>query len=89
MKTSPAIAVVGLACRYPGAATLREFWENIVSRRRQFRRMPAERLPLEDYFSADPTAPDKTYGSEAAVIDGFDFDWIGRGIPKPMFESAS
>lgn len=78
---SPAIAVVGLACRYPGAATPRQLWENILARRRQFRRIPDCRLSLADYYDADKKIPDKTYGRQAAVIDGFDFDWAGQRVP--------
>jgi acyl transferase domain-containing protein len=88
VKETPAIAVVGLACRYPGAATLREFWENVVARRRQFRRLPECRLPQAEYHSDDPHAADRTYASEAAAIDGFHFDWTGRGIPKPTFHAT-
>ena len=80
-SSPPAIAVIGLACRYPDAATPRQLWENILARRRQFRRIPDCRLPLADYYDADKKAPDKTYGRQAAVIDGFDFDWAGRRIP--------
>ncbi|MEE4112356.1 MAG: type I polyketide synthase, partial [Desulfobacteraceae bacterium] len=80
-SSSPAIAVIGMACRYPDAATPRQLWENILTRRRQFRRIPDCRLPLADYYDADKRAPDKTYGRQAAVIDGFDFDWADRRIP--------
>ncbi|BBO69236.1 hypothetical protein DSCA_31660 [Desulfosarcina alkanivorans] len=80
-SSPPAIAVIGLACRYPDASTPRELWENVLARRRQFRRIPDCRLPLADYYDADKKAPDKTYGRQVAVIDGFDFDWAGRRIP--------
>ena len=83
-----AIAVVGMACYYPDAPDLKSFWENILARRRSFRRIPAQRLPLSEYYDADPFAPDKTYGNRAAVIDGFEFDWINRGIPKSVVESS-
>src|SRR3954471_10853958 len=86
--TGPAIAIVGMGCWYPGANDLRQLWENILTRRRQFRRMPDERLPLAEYYDPDPHAPDKTYGSRAAVIDGFEFDWIGRHVPKSTYETA-
>ncbi|MFZ5773166.1 MAG: SDR family NAD(P)-dependent oxidoreductase, partial [Thermodesulfobacteriota bacterium] len=82
------VAVVGLACYYPGAPNLQRLWENIVTRRRQFRRMPDVRLPLKDYYDPDPAAEDKTYGTKAAVIDGFSFDWIKRGIPKSVVDST-
>lgn len=84
----PQIAIIGIACWYPGAKNPLEFWENILSRRRQFRRMQDVRLPLTDYFDPDPKTPDKTYGYQAALIDGFEFDWIGHRIPKSTFEST-
>ena len=49
------IAIVGMACVYPDARTPGELWENVLTQRRAFRRMPPERLRLEDYFSADTT----------------------------------
>ena len=60
-STSPkqAIAVIGLGCRYPGADSPSELWENILARRQAFRRMPDCRLPLDQYHDPDPAAPDK------------------------------
>jgi enediyne polyketide synthase len=82
------IAVIGMGCHYPGSPSLKALWENILARRREFRRLPDRRLPLADYYDADPAVPDKTYGDRAAVIDGFVFDWIKRGIPKSVVESS-
>lgn len=82
------IAIVGMSCWYPGASSLNEFWENILARRQQFRRMPDERLPLDQYHDPLASTPDKTYGTEAAVLDGFEFDWKGRRIPKKVVEST-
>jgi len=47
----PAIAIVGMACRYPDARSPDELWENSLAQRRAFRRIPAERLNLNDYLS--------------------------------------
>jgi len=58
------IALVGMACVYPDANTPGELWENVLAQRRAFRRMPAERLRAEDYFSPDRNAPDRTYSTE-------------------------
>ena len=82
------IAIIGLGCRYPDAKSPRELWENVLSRRQSFRRIPDERLPLSEYGDSDKSAPDKTYGTRAAVIDGFDFDWARRRIPKQVFEQT-
>jgi enediyne polyketide synthase len=40
------------------------------------------------YYDPDPDAPDKTYGSRMAVIDGFEFDWVKWRIPKSVVDSA-
>ncbi|MEH1824908.1 MAG: polyketide synthase [Nostoc sp.] len=86
--SQPRIAVIGMGCWYPGARDLRQLWENILSRRRQFRESPDRRLPLADYYDPDPTVPDKTYGKRMAVIEGFEFDWASKRIPKTVVETA-
>ncbi len=85
---SKPIAVVGMACRYPGAGNVHQLWENILARRRQFRRFPAARLSLEDYFDPDPENADTTYCPRAAVIDGFVFDWAARRIPQSTYAAT-
>ena len=73
MQLTP-IAIVGTACRYPDAKTPDELWENVLSQRRAFRRIPAERLCLADYFSADHTLADAIYCTQAAVLADYEFD---------------
>jgi enediyne polyketide synthase len=85
---SNAIAIVGAACRYPDAASPEELWQNVLAQRQAFRRMPAERLPLEDYWSADPSAPDRTYSQNAAVITNWSFDRAKYRVSRTTFESA-
>lgn len=82
------IAIVGMSCQYPDARTPSELWENVLSQRRSFRRMPPERLRLEDYFSSDRTLPDTIYSNQAAVIEGFEFDRVKFKISGSTFRSA-
>lgn len=88
MPPSNPIAVIGLACWYPDARTPLQLWENILSRRRQFRLFPDGRLPLADYYDPDPKVPDKTYGRRGAFIDGFEFDWVAHRVPRATFQST-
>lgn len=83
-----AIAVIGLGCRYPEAASPQELWENVISQRQSFRELPAERLRLEDYYSEDRSAPDKIYSRNAALIDGWAFDRVGFRISGSTFRST-
>jgi enediyne polyketide synthase len=83
-----AIAIIGMACRYPDARSAEELWENVLAQRRSFRRIPSERLRLEDYFSTDLQAPDSIYSSEAALIEGYEFDRVGFRIAASTYNSA-
>jgi enediyne polyketide synthase len=82
------IAIVGIACRYPDASTPAQLWENVLAGRRAFRQIPDERLRLEDYWSADPAAPDRFYARKAAVIDGFEFDRVKYKIAGSTFRTT-
>jgi enediyne polyketide synthase len=83
-----AIAIVGMACRYADARNPQELWENVLARRRAFRRMPPERLLLSDYFSADPETPDAIYATHAALLEGYEFDRVRFRVAGPAFRSV-
>jgi enediyne polyketide synthase len=85
---SAPIAIVGIACRYPDASSPAELWENVLAGRRAFRQIPDERLRLEDYWSADPAAPDKFYSRKAAVIEGFEFDRVKYKIAGSTYRTT-
>ena len=85
---TPAIAIVGMACRYPDVRSPVELWENVLAQRRAFRRIPPERLSLADYFSAEKSTPDYTYGAEAALIEGYEFDRVDFRVVGSTFRSA-
>ncbi len=84
----PVIALVGMSCRYPDARSPDELWENVLARRRAFRRIPPERLRLDDYFSDDPQAADTTYCREAALIEGYEFDRVRFRVAGSTFRAA-
>jgi enediyne polyketide synthase len=88
MSGQDRIAVVGLGCWYPGADSPRKLWENVLARRREFRRFPSVRLPATAYYHRDPAVSDHCYVDRAAVIDGFQFDWARRRIPRTAYEST-
>lgn len=83
-----AIAIVGMACRYPDARSPDELWENTLAGRRAFRRIPAERLNLDDYLSSDRQSPDRTYSTEGAFIEGYEFDRARFRVPGGTYRAA-
>src|SRR5262249_12678498 len=83
-----AVAIIGMACRYPEARTPAELWENVLAQRQSFRRIPPERLRLEDYLDEDPTAPDRTYAGEAALITDYEFDRVRYRVAGSTYRAA-
>ncbi len=82
------IAVVGISCRYPDADSPEDLWKNVLAGRRAFRRLPDERMRLEDYYSPDPAAPDRFYSQKAAVIEGFEFDRVKYRVAGSTYRST-
>ncbi len=85
---SQSIALVGLSCVYPDARSPAELWENVLAGRRAFRELPPERLRVEDYWSADRGAADRTYAVQAALIEGYEFDRVGFRVSGESFRAA-
>ena len=77
-----------MACVYPDACSPAELWENALAQRRAFRRLPPGRLRREDYWSADRSAPDRTYAFQAGVIEGYEFDRVGFRVVGTTYRSA-
>jgi enediyne polyketide synthase len=85
---SAAVALVGMACRYPGARSPDELWENVMAGRRAFRRIPDERLRLADYGSPRRDAGDMTYVTQAALLEDWEFDRVRFRVSGTTFRAA-
>jgi enediyne polyketide synthase len=79
------VVIAGLACRYPEADDPEQLWENVMSRRRSFRPIPPERLPLDAYAG---TGPDQTYVTRAGLLDGWQFDRQRFRVPGETFRAV-
>ncbi|HLG64845.1 MAG TPA: type I polyketide synthase [Ktedonosporobacter sp.] len=82
------IAIVGMSCCYPDARSPQELWENVLAQRQAFRRFPAERLRIEDYFCQDVNTPDTTYASQGAFIQNYEFDRVRFRISGSAYRSS-
>src|SRR5258708_14934368 len=74
------IAVIGAACRFPGAGDLTEFWSLLLSGTDAIGPMPEERWDVAANFNPDPTRPGKMYAREGGFItdsDKFDAGFFG------------
>ncbi len=79
------VAVIGIGCRYPGAKSANEFFENVLAGRRGFREMPVERWNKDDYYHPDRDHPDTTYCKKAALVEDFEFNPAEFLIPRTTY----
>lgn len=82
------VAIIGLACRYADSRSPQELWENVLAQRRAFRRIPPQRLRLEDYFLGDRTSSDSIYITEAALIEDYEFDRLKYRVAGSTFRAV-
>jgi acyl transferase domain-containing protein/NADP-dependent 3-hydroxy acid dehydrogenase YdfG/acyl carrier protein len=75
------IAIVGMACRFPGGADdPASFWELLQNGRDAIRPVPADRWDIEALFDPDPDAPARMSarnGGFLADVGGFDSAFFG------------
>lgn len=75
------IAIVGMGCRFPGAADLFAYWANILANRDQIRDVPADRWPINIFHDPDSTANDRVSSRRGGYIDApVPFDPSEHGI---------
>ncbi|QJB31943.1 aminotransferase class III-fold pyridoxal phosphate-dependent enzyme [Chitinophaga oryzae] len=76
------IAVIGMGCRFPGAAdSPAAFWELLRQQRSGVTVVPADRWPVERYYSADEDETGKMYTRHGGFIEQVDqFDPVFFGI---------
>ena len=78
------IAIVGMACRYPGGVTSpAELWRLVAEGRDAVAPLPEDRgWNLEALYDPDPERPGSTYVRESGLIEGagaFDAEFFGVG----------
>ncbi|MFC5743665.1 SDR family NAD(P)-dependent oxidoreductase, partial [Dyella tabacisoli] len=66
------VAIVGLSGRYPGAADVNQFWENLAAGRNSISEVPPERWDNSQFFDAQKHQPGKTYSKWAGLLDDVD-----------------
>jgi enediyne polyketide synthase len=82
------IAIVGMACRYPDARSPEELWENVLAQRQAFRRIPRQRMRIDDYCADDGAASDRSYSTMAAVITGWELDRAKFRVSRSTYQAA-
>ena len=74
------VAVIGMACRFPGGGTVEDFWELLRDGRSSVVEVPMSRWNIDDYYNPDRRAAGGVYTRHGAFlpdIAGWDADFFG------------
>ncbi|MEJ2691603.1 MAG: type I polyketide synthase [Candidatus Thiodiazotropha sp.] len=66
------IAVIGMAGRFPGARNLDEFWHRLANGEDCVTEIPPSRWDVEQFYSPDSKAPNKTYCRWSGMVPDAD-----------------
>jgi len=66
------IAIVGMACRVPGASSPDEFWTLLREQRDATSEIPADRWDVEDWYDPEISTPGKSITRRGGFIDQID-----------------
>ena len=82
------IAIVGAGAIMPDALDLPGFWHNVLARKDCIKDIPPGHWRIDDYYDADPKAPDKTYAKRGAFLPDVPFDSMGFGVPPSILSAT-
>lgn len=81
------LAIVGMACLFPKARNLRQYWENILNKVDAITEVPEHRWNWRRYFDPHPEAPDGICSKWGGFLDETPFDPLRYGLPPSSLAS--
>ena len=82
------IAIVGMACRFPGADSPAALWKLLQDGRDAITEVPADRWNVDDYYDPVPATPGKMHtrwGGFLDQVDCFDAEFFGISAREACF----
>ena len=84
-STSKDIAIIGMACRFPGANDYTQFWNNLIHQVNSIREIPRTRWDWREHYGNPQTEANKTNIKWGGFIDDIDkFDFMFFNIEKQL-----
>ena len=83
-RTDVPVAIIGMACRLPGADNLQQYWDLLINGRSAVAELPAERLNQELYYDPRKGQRNKTYSKLGAIISSRQFNRQACPIPNEL-----
>jgi acyl transferase domain-containing protein/D-arabinose 1-dehydrogenase-like Zn-dependent alcohol dehydrogenase/acyl carrier protein len=78
--TDEPIAIIAVACRFPGAADPDAYWDVLAGGVDAIREIPEDRFDVDEFYDPDQQTPGKIYtrsGGYLDSVDGFDPEFFG------------
>ncbi len=66
------IAIIGMACRFPGAKDYHAFWNNLINGVNSIREIPPERWDISTYYSPNKNKPNRSISKWCGLLDNID-----------------
>jgi acyl transferase domain-containing protein/NAD(P)H-dependent flavin oxidoreductase YrpB (nitropropane dioxygenase family)/NAD(P)-dependent dehydrogenase (short-subunit alcohol dehydrogenase family) len=82
------IAIIGMSCLLPKAASLEAYWQNILGKVNALDEIPTHRWDWRLYYDENRRARDKIYSKWGGFIDDLVFDPTRYGIPPNSLTSV-
>jgi len=81
MQSKDEVAIVGYACRLPGAQNSRELWKLLKNNRCAVTQITPDRFPAKSFYHPSPDQKGRSYTFAAGVIDDvWGFDALAFGM---------
>jgi acyl transferase domain-containing protein len=88
-KLNDDIAIIGMACIYPGAPDLETFWQNILNKVDAVSE-PSEHLGFDESFDPESTANDRIYCKKGGFIEAYaEFNPFDFGIMPDSVDGSN
>jgi acyl transferase domain-containing protein/acyl carrier protein len=66
------IAIIGMGCRFPGAANPRAFWRLMCNGVDAITEVPADRYNIDEYYDPHPATPGKVMSRQGGFLEQID-----------------
>src|SRR5262245_13369728 len=87
-RTAEPLAIIGMACRLPGAENLAEYWQLISQGKSAVSEAPQERFDQRLYYDPQKGVRGKSYSKLAAVLKDRTFDPSSCPMPEELLNSV-
>ncbi|MBJ6726280.1 type I polyketide synthase [Geomesophilobacter sediminis] len=81
------LAIIGIGCLFPKADNKEAYWTNIAEGIDAISEVPETHWPVDEYYDADKTSPDRTYGRRGGFLSAVDFNPMEYNIPPNVLEA--